>query len=164
MLYSLLDKYYTDTWDLCASHNNGLLRRCMCKAKTEIPAKLVDLLESHWFHDAYLTCICVESVADGIICYVRMQKRSTSVMLSIHSVDLYEIAGRIVDSKAKFPLSYAQQNPIAQILDVWIELKEGLVIYILLDNKRYCVIRCREVHDVDSRAKYNIHLELTCNP
>ena len=139
MIEQLVSQFYSESWDYFAmTQGNQLIRDSLTRAKECVSSHLWAKLVEDWFHDAYimqLHCINAYSLS------IDVRRHNDSVSILFPFVSSFECFGTLLDHSASFP-NTDHDRPIAQILDIWIELEDEVTMIILLDNCRYLQIRC----------------------
>ena len=139
MLESLVPVYYSDAWEDCHLHDrHNAIQMGLQQAKKSIDEEVLERLQECWFHDAYLMQVnCDDSWTVNLI----VKKHDDTIKLAVRNVSYFECIGPIISSSCSFPCISKEEKALSQILDVWIEKEDVLVIYILLDNERFLHIK-----------------------
>ena len=139
MIEQLVSQFFSDSWDSFAmQQGNSILQENLFRARDCLAKQLWAKLSDSWFHDAYIMQFhCID--ANSLI--VNIRKNNETVDLCFSSVTSLECNGALIDHTASFPYT-GLNRPIAQILDIWVELSENFTMIILLDNHRYLRVVC----------------------
>lgn len=149
MIEQLVNQFFSDDWDSFAmQQGNQIIQENFFRARDCLTKQVFEKISDGWFHDAHIMQIHCNS-ADSLM--LNICKCDETIGMCISSVTSLEWHGAILERAASFP--YAGLNkPIAQILDIWVELSEDFTIIILLDNHRYLRIVCPPHQVVDCRT------------
>lgn len=142
MIETNVSLYYSDAWDAYAlRQGNKIILKALSDIKGHIPQQLHAKFSDGWFHDSYIIQIQCQD-ANSLCLSIRRRDEIANFICS--SISSFDCIGHLLDKQASFP--YPDNiKPIAQILDIWVELADDLLIIILLDNSRYLQVHCQQI-------------------
>lgn len=139
MIEKLVSQYYTDEWEsLYMQQGNKIVFDYLLKAKPCMAPSFEKRLFDGWFHDTYLMKLSCNDCHSLCLC---LQRHDETVYIDLDSVLSFECVGPLMDRDLSFP-GPDRGDPMAQILDVWIEAAAEITLFILLENERYIKIKC----------------------
>ena len=100
------------------------------------------LEDTHSFHDWYLTECGVYCEPDIKKCRIVLKHGSEVYQILLAEVSSFSAYGELVSDKANYPETYGKP-PLAQVLDLWIDYRDGFEFCLLFDNERYIIIRSK---------------------
>lgn len=138
MIEQFVNLFYTENWEQFATQKaNQIIRENLFHAQKRMTNQFWTKLTDGWFHDAYLMQLHCEDTNSLNIC---VRKNGEMVRILFSPVSLFECVGALLDHNASFPHA-DHDRPIAQILDIWVELVDEVSMFVLLDNGRYLHIK-----------------------
>ena len=114
------------------------------RAKPKISSTLADAVEQCVFHDKYLLGIHLYVEQNTKYCQIQIEGNGYSAVIIFEDIVYFKFYGKAISAKWEYP-ELPNIGTIAQILDIWLDFKHGLICYILLDNKRYIVAKSTEI-------------------
>lgn len=121
------------------------VRACMLRSEAVLKKELLAIIrDNHFFHDWYVTSLKMFCESNIMRCQLQISKEENQYVLNFDGVISMASYGEIMSSTAEYP-PRTQGDSFAQVLDFWIDYTDCYKVCILLDNKRYIILKVKKI-------------------